>query len=555
MYFLLEGFDFGVGMLLPFVPRTDEEAEYGCCGRSDRSGTGTRSGSSSQAARRSRHSRPGTRRCSRASTSRSSSSSFFLIVRVVSFEWRSKSETPRLAVDVDVGEHDRQLRRVAALGHRAVVPRLRRPDRLGRRLHGRPLGSLQPVQRVRRNRGRRALRLPRRDVPDAAHARVSCVDRAEAARRLAHPGGGPGRGLPRLDGRSRDGSQRQGPVPAGAAGRRRDRRARARRVLRAHGRATARAFAMTALATIAFVATLFTSLYPRVHGLEHRTSKTASPSTALRPVALRAHGDERRRADLRSARAALPGLDVLRLPPPARRRGPSPRSARHRARPRSASPPPCARGAAAARGRRGTRRRHGAARARAGRAARAGRRPCVRRRVARGCHDAAGRSLARSSSLARSPPGDSRSRDAGRPQTSISQLRLDLVETRLRRQPAALDGVAERGGRDGGSVRRGRARDDLRALPAAGRPRPRRAGRCARARRVDRPSRGGRDAADAAARPRVHVARRAVHGTPRAGALAGAGAALGPLPRRRARAADAPSLQPRARADASASSR
>ena len=25
MYFLLEGFDFGVGMLLPFVPRSDEE--------------------------------------------------------------------------------------------------------------------------------------------------------------------------------------------------------------------------------------------------------------------------------------------------------------------------------------------------------------------------------------------------------------------------------------------------------------------------------------------------------------------------------------------------
>ena len=28
MYFLLEGFDFGVGMLLPFVPRSDEERSH-----------------------------------------------------------------------------------------------------------------------------------------------------------------------------------------------------------------------------------------------------------------------------------------------------------------------------------------------------------------------------------------------------------------------------------------------------------------------------------------------------------------------------------------------
>ena len=48
---------------------------------------------------------------------------FFLIIRVVSFEWRSKSETPGLALAVDVGEHDRQLRRPPSVGDRALVPR------------------------------------------------------------------------------------------------------------------------------------------------------------------------------------------------------------------------------------------------------------------------------------------------------------------------------------------------------------------------------------------------------------------------------------------------
>ena len=70
----------------------------------------------------------------------------------------------------------------------------------------------------------------------------------------------------------------------------------------------------------------------------------------------------------------------------------------------------------------------------------------------------------------------------------LSQLRLDLVEQRLRDQPAALDGARERGGRDDRRRRRRRARDDVRALPAAGRARRRRAGRGARARRVDRSS-------------------------------------------------------------------
>jgi cytochrome d ubiquinol oxidase subunit II len=94
MYFLLEGFDFGVGMLLPFVPRSDEER-----------GTTLRTigpvwdgnevwlvvaGGATFAAFPAWY-----------ATMFSGFYLalllilFFLIVRVVSFEWRSKSETPR----------------------------------------------------------------------------------------------------------------------------------------------------------------------------------------------------------------------------------------------------------------------------------------------------------------------------------------------------------------------------------------------------------------------------------------------------------------------------
>ena len=94
MYFLLEGFDFGVGMLLPFVPRSDEE-------RSAALRTigpvwdGNEvwlvvAGAATFAAFPAWY-----------ATMFSGFYLalllilFFLIVRVVSFEWRSKSETPR----------------------------------------------------------------------------------------------------------------------------------------------------------------------------------------------------------------------------------------------------------------------------------------------------------------------------------------------------------------------------------------------------------------------------------------------------------------------------
>ena len=94
-YFVLEGFDFGVGMLLPFVPRNERRARRAVRDRSGRSGTATRSGSSSRA------------RATFAAFPAWYATMFsgfyialllvlfFLIVRVVSFEWREKSESPR----------------------------------------------------------------------------------------------------------------------------------------------------------------------------------------------------------------------------------------------------------------------------------------------------------------------------------------------------------------------------------------------------------------------------------------------------------------------------
>ena len=170
-YFALEGFDFGVGMLLPWVGRDDERPVDDAAGRSGPSGTGTRCGSSSRVARPSPRSRPGTRRCSPGFYVALLLILVFLIIRVVSFEWRSKSESERWRSfwtwcntigSVGSGAH---------LGHRALQPRERRPDRLRRRLCGRSSGPLRPVHGLCRGRGGTPLRLPRRDVPDAPDGR------------------------------------------------------------------------------------------------------------------------------------------------------------------------------------------------------------------------------------------------------------------------------------------------------------------------------------------------------------------------------------------------
>ena len=76
-----------------------------------------------------------------------------------------------LARPLGLGEHDRQPRRRADLGRRVLEPALRRADQLQRRLRRHLLGPLQPLHAARRGRGRAAVRVPRRDLPDAAHDR------------------------------------------------------------------------------------------------------------------------------------------------------------------------------------------------------------------------------------------------------------------------------------------------------------------------------------------------------------------------------------------------
>ena len=66
-YFFLEGFDFGVGILLPVLGRHPDDRQRDAGRSSVRSGMATRSGCSSPAARPSPPFRSGTRPCSPAS--------------------------------------------------------------------------------------------------------------------------------------------------------------------------------------------------------------------------------------------------------------------------------------------------------------------------------------------------------------------------------------------------------------------------------------------------------------------------------------------------------
>ena len=93
-FFVLEGFDYGVGILLPFLGKTDAERRRDH--QHDRAGLGRQRGvdPDRRAAPSSPPSRTGTRRSSAASTSRSFLMLVALIVRGVAFEFRSKDENP-----------------------------------------------------------------------------------------------------------------------------------------------------------------------------------------------------------------------------------------------------------------------------------------------------------------------------------------------------------------------------------------------------------------------------------------------------------------------------
>jgi hypothetical protein len=145
-YFLLEGFDFGVGMLLPFVPRDDAErstqlstigpvwdgnevwlvvaggatfAAFPAWVRDDVLGLLHRAAARPLLPHHPRR-----------------------LVRVA-LEERDAG----LARAVDVGEHDRQRRGIVRMGRRPLRTPLRDADRLERRLRGQLLGPLQSLHR------------------------------------------------------------------------------------------------------------------------------------------------------------------------------------------------------------------------------------------------------------------------------------------------------------------------------------------------------------------------------------------------------------------------
>ena len=144
-------------------------------------------------------------------------------------------------------------------------PALRRAARLERRLRRRlsgissasytVLGGVTVVA---------AVRVSRRDVPDAAGDRRAFLDRAgRTARALSYRRRCARRRIPGDDRRRRDGPQRPGPLPprpaGGCSG-----SPRSARGASAFSTRSGWAFGMTALGTVLAVVTLFTSLYPRV---------------------------------------------------------------------------------------------------------------------------------------------------------------------------------------------------------------------------------------------------------------------------------------------------
>ncbi len=322
------------------------------------------------------------------------------------------------------------------------------------------------------------------------------------------------------------------------------------------------AFVASAVAAVAWVATVFTGLYPRVlvshpdFGNSLTISGAAAGHYALSvitvvaaicvPIVLlyqgwtyhvfraRLGGESRRRVRPSRSTAAPPACRWAEQAV---------------ARPRSAPRPPHAVRASAPGARHRARPRHDRLRA-------ACRRRCWRRIVAGAFAGAAGFATcdATASLLALAFAGRGAlawgMEVAGRRAACERALR---AAPRARRAPAgdAADGGrrdAVRRDRCGrGAGRRG-ARGVLRPLPAAGRARVDRAVRRRGVGGDRRPRVGARDGAHAAARAGLHVAHRPRHRAAHPRALARAAAAVDGLPRRRARPADAALVQSRQRA-------
>ena len=148
-YFLLEGFDFGVGMLLAFLPRDERERStmfetIGPVWDGNEVWLVVAGGATFAAF---------------PAWYATMFSGFylalllilvFLIVRVVSFEWREKSDDPRWRTTWRWANTVGSVGAAVRLGRRARQPRARRAARLRRQLHRQRPRPLQRLHRPRR---------------------------------------------------------------------------------------------------------------------------------------------------------------------------------------------------------------------------------------------------------------------------------------------------------------------------------------------------------------------------------------------------------------------
>ncbi len=311
MYFLLEGFDFGVGMLLPFVPRSDEERSHalrtiGPVWDGNEVWLVVAGGATFAAF---------------PAWYATMFSGFYLalllilvclIVRVVSFEWRAKSETPGWRATWTwantIGSFGASL--LWGIGLSCLlygVPIDSDGDFTGNLLDlFSPYSVFAGVAVVALFAFHGATFLTLRTTGDLR-------DRAEAvARRLAIPGAVLAAAylvwtvVIAMDRNDKDLFPPALPAALGIV-------ALALAVVFVFTGSYGRAFAMTALGCDLAGRHALREPVPARHGLEHRLREQPDRRRG-RFVALRAPGDERRGVDLRPARAPVPGLDVLRVP-------------------------------------------------------------------------------------------------------------------------------------------------------------------------------------------------------------------------------------------------
>ena len=310
-YFLLEGFDFGVGMLLPFLPRDERERglmfeSIGPVWDGNEVWLVVAAGATFAAF---------------PAWYATMFSGFYialllilvlLIVRVVSFEWREKHDSRRWRATWPWANTIGSVGVAVHLGRRAGEPRARRAAGLLARLHRRLPRPVQRLHGRRRPRGRGCVRAPRSDVPDAADAGDFCERAAAMARRLSLPAAVLGIA-----------------IVAWTVAVAHDRNSRGILPTAVPAALTAVALILAAVLTRArrsgwaFAATGPGRDRLRRDDLHRPVSARArlGPDVRQQPHdrqrrgrALRAPGDHGRRRDLRAARPALPGLDLPRVP-------------------------------------------------------------------------------------------------------------------------------------------------------------------------------------------------------------------------------------------------